>query len=218
MSALAVFRTRTPTPATRTSSGRQPVAAIGGLTAASEELVTTGLAAAAAAKVSLDRTAPPRTLGTRARRVLWARLDPALVTAGLAADRAPAPPPSPAAADAPADPPADPVPPAPAARLPSAISRVELTIDSLRNYELIRPIPVVVESLGERNYVAEMPDLNITTTASNPSDILITLKDRIAQVYDGLRITKYLDAEQSRQLKVLETYIAKSRRGWLDRR
>ena len=50
---------------------------------------------------------------------------------------------------------------------------VELTIDSLRNYELIRPIPVVVESLGERNFVAEMPDLNISTSANNQSDILI---------------------------------------------
>jgi hypothetical protein len=215
MNALAVFRTRIPTPATRTSSGRQPAARIGGLTAATEELVTTAPAASAAAKFSLGCTAPSRILGTRARRTLWARLEPALVTAGLAAARTPAPSPPPAAAPAA---PAAAAAAASAARLPSAISRVELTIDSLRNYELIRPIPVIVESLGERNYVAEMPDLNITTTASNPSDILITLKDRIAQVYDGLRITKYLDAEQSRQLKVLETYIAKSRRGWLDRR
>jgi hypothetical protein len=106
----------------------------------------------------------------------------------------------------------------PPAKPPSAISRVELTIDSLRTYDLIRPIPVIVESLGERNYVAEMPDLNISTTASNPSDIIITLKDRIAQVYDNLRVLKHLDAEQSRQLKVLESYIAKTRRGWLDRR
>jgi hypothetical protein len=106
------------------------------------------------------------------------------------------------------------VPPKP----PSAISRVELTIDSLRTYDLSRPIPVVVESLGERNYVAEMPDLNISVSASNPSEIIITLKDRIAQVYDSLRILKHPDAEQARQLRVLETYIVKTRRGWLDRR
>jgi len=112
---------------------------------------------------------------------------------------------------------ADAVPPAGSPKPPSAISRVELTIDSLRNYELTRPIPVVVESLGERNFVAEMPELNISTTASNPSDILITLKDRIAQVYDGLRIKKNLDTEQARQLRLLETYIGRSRRSWLDR-
>jgi hypothetical protein len=114
----------------------------------------------------------------------------------------------------PAAPPANAPPPKP----PSAISRVELTIDSLRTYDLSRPIPVVVESLGERNYVAEMPDLNLSVSASNPSEIIITLKDRIAQVYDGLRILKHPDAEQARQLRILETYIVKTRRGWLDRR
>jgi hypothetical protein len=112
----------------------------------------------------------------------------------------------------------DMAPPVTLPKPPSTISRVELTIDSLHNYELIRPIPVVVESLGERNFVAEVADLNISTTASNASDILLTLKDRIAQVYDGLRIKKNLDIEQARQLRVLETYIGKSRRSWLDRR
>jgi hypothetical protein len=107
---------------------------------------------------------------------------------------------------------------APAPKPPSAISRVELTIDSLRTYDLSRPIPVVVESLGERNYHAEMADLNISVSASNPSEIIITLKDRIAQVYDGLRILRHPDAEQARQLRILETYIVKTRRGWLDRR
>ena len=63
-----------------------------------------------------------------------------------------------------------------------------------------------------------MPDLNVSTTASNPSDILITLKDRITQAYDALRIKKNLDIEQARQLRFLETYIGKSRRSWLDRR
>jgi hypothetical protein len=104
------------------------------------------------------------------------------------------------------------------AKAASAISRTELEIDSLRTYDLVRPISVVVEGLGERNYVAEVPDMNISISASNQSDIIIILKDRIAQIYDGLRLLKHLDAEQSRQLKVLESYIAKTRRGWLDRR
>jgi hypothetical protein len=107
---------------------------------------------------------------------------------------------------------------APPAKAASAISRIELAIDSLRTYDLVRPIPVVVEVLGERNYVAEMPDLNISISASNQSDIIIILKERIAQIYDGLRLLKHLDVEQSRQLRVLESYIAKTRRGWLDRR
>jgi hypothetical protein len=125
-----------------------------------------------------------------------------------------------------ADPVADPVadrvaapPPAPAApKQSSETARVELTIDSLRNYEIIKPIPVFVESLGERHFVAEVPDLNITTSASNLSEILIVLKDNVTQTYDRLRIRKSLDAEETRQLKLLETYIGKSRRSWLDRR
>ena len=106
----------------------------------------------------------------------------------------------------------------PAQKPPSAISRVELTIDSLRNYELVRPIPVIVESLGDRHLVAEVPDLNISTSASSSSEILISVKDRVTQLYDGLRIKKTLDMEQTRQLRILESYIGKSRRGWLDRR
>ena len=63
-----------------------------------------------------------------------------------------------------------------------------------------------------------MPDLNITTSASNLSEILIVLKDNVTQTYDRLRIRKSLDAEQTKQLRLLETYIGKSRRSWLDRR
>jgi hypothetical protein len=98
-------------------------------------------------------------------------------------------------------------------------SKIELTIDSLRSYELVKPIPVFVESLGERHYVAEVPDLNITTSASSLSEILIVLKNSITQTYDELRIRKNQDPEQARQLKALEAYIGKSKRsGWLDRR
>ena len=110
---------------------------------------------------------------------------------------------------------------APAASLSkptSGTSRVELTIDSLRTYELVKPIPVFVEALGERHYVAEVPDMNITTSASSLSEILIVLKDSVTQTYDRLRIRRNLEPEQARQLKMLETYIGKSKRGWLDRR
>jgi hypothetical protein len=100
----------------------------------------------------------------------------------------------------------------------SGTSRVELTIDSLRTYQLVKPIPVFVEALGERHYVAEVPDMNITTSASSLSEILIVLKDSVTQTYDRLRIRRNLEPEQARQLKMLETYIGKSKRGWLDRR
>jgi hypothetical protein len=233
MNQLNVFKSTTRTPIARVSSGLNPISTITGLSAAAEELVTTAVTSSTA-KVSLDRVAQPHSLNTGSRRSLWARVQPALSVSGLVATRQPSRPPHGVAADADnvanivtdtadvakvvdAGDLVNAAPPAASPKPPSAISRVELTIDSLRNYELIRPIPVVVESLGERNYVAEMPELNISTTASNPSDILITLKDRIAQVYDGLRIKKNLDTEQARQLRLLETYIGRSRRGWLDR-
>jgi hypothetical protein len=234
MNRLNVFRSTTRTPSARISSVLHPVATISGLGAAAEEFVTTTVQASTAV-VSLDRGARPRTRSAQARRLLWAKVQPVLSVGDMVAERGPAvalpgqahmadrrgqahmAEPAAIAATA-GDVAADAAPAAASPKPPSAISRVELTIDSLRNYELIKPIPVVVESLGERNYVAEMPDLNISTSAGNPSDILITLKDRIAQVYDGLRIKKNLDAEQSRQLRLLETYIGKSRRSWLDRR
>jgi hypothetical protein len=106
----------------------------------------------------------------------------------------------------------------PVPKTASGTSRVELTIDSLRTYELVKPIPVFVESLGERHYVAEVPDLNINTSASSLSEILIVLKDSITQAYDELRIRRSLDPQQARQLKMLERYIGKSKRGWLERR
>jgi hypothetical protein len=242
-------------PSARVSSGLHSIATITGLRAAAEEFVTTTVTASTA-RVSLERIAPPPSHSTRPRRLLWARVQPALSTGGLVAARGPARPTlalAAVASDAVAGDAADRnvvdihvvdsdavhgdvfdsgaaerdvfggdvvdmIPQVTSPKPPSAIARVELTIDSLHNYELIRPIPVVVESLGERNFVAEMPDLNISTTASNQSDILITLKDRITQVYDALRIKKNLDIEQARQLRFLETYIGKSRRGWLDRR
>ncbi len=233
MSGLNIFRTTTAIPAAWISSGLHPIAMISGLRAEDEELVTTVLAASAAS-FKLHRAPQMRSRPARARRIIWFTLQPALSVGGISPTPEPTlkpVAPAPAAVPSIMEPPAAEYPSAafasgtaiappemPAPKRPSAISRVELTIDSLRTYDLSRPIPVVVELLGERNYVAEMPDLNISVSASNPSEIIIALKDRIAQVYDGLRILKHLDAEQARHLKILETYIVRTRRGWLDRR
>jgi len=203
-----------PTPAARISTGLHPIAMIAGLCAGTEELTTA--VTGSTAIISVDRVTQRRSFSTRSRRLQWAKVQPALSVAGMVATReSTSLPPRVSANNRDT---ADAAPPPTSAKPPSATSFVELTIDSLHSYELIKPIPVIVESLGDRNYVAEMPDLNISTTAANPSDILITLKDRIAQVYNGLRIKKNLDAEQTRQLQLLETYIGSSRRSWLDRR
>jgi hypothetical protein len=232
MNRLQIISSKTWTPWTLVSSGLHPTTTTSGLNTTAEELVTT-VALASTATVNLDRTASSRLLSSRARRSLWARVQDSLTVEGMSATRGP--PARPDAntinedgasgavnADAPADAVnADGLADAAAASLSKPISgtsRVELTIDSLRTYELVKPIPVFVEALGERHYVAEVPDLNITTSASSLSEILIVLKDSVTQTYDRLHIRRNLEPEQARQLKMLETYIGKSKRGWLDRR
>ncbi len=244
MSQPYVFRATTARPSARVSSGLHPVSTIAGLRAGGEEIVKTRLTAAVGTR-GLHRTAAVPSRRIDARRMLRLTIEPALSVGGISASPEPSPGGRPSVEEAaplpvspgdisPSSASPDPPPPAPdpaplptaaadpppntAAKPASAIARVELTIDSLRAYDLSRPIPIVVEALNERNYVAEIPELNISISASNPSEIIITLKERIAQVYDSLRLLKHLDGEQSRQLKVLESYIVKSRRGWLDRR
>jgi hypothetical protein len=241
MSELEIIRSSTRTPSTLLSSGLHPITTTSGLNATAEEPFST-VVVASRTKVSLDRTAASRLISTRSRRSLWTRVRDALSVEGMAAMRDVPGKSYPGADDrdgladatkkdgfdggASGDGPgdvanADGFADARAASLPkptSETSRVELTIDSLRTYELVKPIPVFVESLGERHYVAEVPDLNITTSASSLSEILIVLKDSVTQTYDKLRIRRSLDPEQSRQLKMLEKYIGKSKRGWLDRR
>jgi hypothetical protein len=234
MSGVEIVRSSTRTPSRLVSSLSHPAATTSGLRATAEECLTTVVAASPT--ISLGRTGASRLFSSRARRPQWTSIRDALAVGGLAADREGAAPPQPAPADPPAAATADPTtadaipsaaaaisPPiaVPADRAPApgyGTSRIELTIDSLRTYELVKPIPVFVEALGERHYVAEVPDLNITTSASSLSEILIVLKDSITQTYDELRIRRHQDPEQARQLKTLETYIGKSRRGWLERR
>jgi len=108
--------------------------------------------------------------------------------------------------------------PAPAANPPKSPPRtdkVELTIDSLQNYELLKPIRVVVESLGDKVFVAEAPDLNVSTSGNSVGGALILLKDHISTIYEGYTSKKNLDGERARQFKVFETYIGRRRRNWM---
>ena len=98
---------------------------------------------------------------------------------------------------------------------PTRQERVELAIDSLQNYELLKPIKVVVESLGDKVFVAEAPDLNVSTSGNSIGDVLILLKNQITNMYEDQTSKKNLDGERSRQFKVLETYIGRPRRNWM---
>jgi len=94
-------------------------------------------------------------------------------------------------------------------------NKVELTIDSLQNYELLKPIRVVVESLGDKVFVAEAPELNVSTTGNSVGGALILLKDHISTIYEGYTSKKNLDGERARQFKEFETYIGRPRRNWM---
>ena len=93
--------------------------------------------------------------------------------------------------------------------------KVELTIDSLQNYELLKPIRVVIESLGDKVFVAEAPELNVSTSGTSIGGALILLKDHITTIYEGYTSKKNLDSERARQFKIFETYIGRPRRRWM---
>jgi hypothetical protein len=67
---------------------------------------------------------------------------------------------------------------------PIRTDKVELTIDSLQNYELFKPIRVVVESLGDKVFVAEAPDLNVSTTGNSVGGALILAYPVDTQAYN----------------------------------
>jgi hypothetical protein len=97
---------------------------------------------------------------------------------------------------------------------PSRAERIELAIDSLQNYELIKPIPVLIESLGDKVFVAEAPDLNVSTTGNSVGAAFLLLKDHIITTYEGYRSKKGLDSERTRQLGIFDKYIGKTKRHW----
>lgn len=92
--------------------------------------------------------------------------------------------------------------------------RIELAIDSLHNYDLNKPIPVLIESLGDKVFLAEVPDLNLSTTGNSIGSVFLMLKEQIVTTYEGYRSKKTLDAEQAQQLRAFDQYIGKARRHW----
>ena len=98
---------------------------------------------------------------------------------------------------------------------PPRIDKIELTIDSLQNYELLKPIRVIVESLGDKVFVAEAPELNVSTSGTSVGGVLISLKDHVSSTYEGYTSRQNLDSERARQFKMFETYIGRPRRKWM---
>jgi hypothetical protein len=73
----------------------------------------------------------------------------------------------------------------------------------------------LIESLGDKVFIAEVSGLDISITGDNIGGVLRQLKEHIANIYEGHRTNSNPKPENARQLKVLETYIGKTRRNWL---
>ncbi|HJU17423.1 MAG TPA: hypothetical protein VJ770_13270 [Stellaceae bacterium] len=102
---------------------------------------------------------------------------------------------------------------APAAK-PVKPGRIEMTIDSLPNYDLLQPIPVVIEALGDRVFAAEAPDLQISTTGSSVGGSFLQLKEQIAAIYEQCRQKNTVTPERLHQIRLFQSYIGKAKRGW----
>jgi hypothetical protein len=87
--------------------------------------------------------------------------------------------------------------------------RIELIIDSLPNHTLIEPIPISIESLGEKVFTAAVRNLDISTTGNSIGEALLVLKGQIETIYQDLsKKQQNLDVHQKRTLQMLHTYIA----------
>jgi hypothetical protein len=102
----------------------------------------------------------------------------------------------------------------PPPRKSARAEKIELAIDKLPNHELIKPIPVLIESLGDKVFIAEALDLEISITGSSMGGVLLQLKEHIANIYEGHRASNNLKPEAARQLKAMEGYIGRTRRNW----
>ncbi len=169
-----------------------------------------------AAVTSSNRIASSRILTNRARRRLWVSFEPALPVKGTVMTHES--PQTPAIEEAEPElsgpPDAPPETNTPAPKKSAGADKIELAIDKLPNHELIQPIPVLIESLGDKVFIAEVPGLDISITGNSVGGVLLQLKEHIANIYEGHRASNNLKPENARQLKVLETYIGKTRRNW----
>jgi hypothetical protein len=89
-----------------------------------------------------------------------------------------------------------------------AAPTTELIIDSLPHHQLIEPIPVTIDLVGDALCTASVRDLDISATGSSIGDALLLLKEQIEFVYDGLSGRRHLSNDQKAVLQTLHTYIA----------
>jgi hypothetical protein len=192
------------TPAVFISSGSPLAASMSRVDSGQADVFVIGFAASNAV-ISSNLNLRFLRLSSGTRRPRWGVIQSTVAPEGIAASElAPDPPPNTAPEAGPIQ----------TASKPSRLERIELAIDSLQNYELIKPIPVLVESLGDKVFVAEAPDLNISTTGNSVGAAFLLLKEQILSAYEGNRSKRVSDSDRARLLAVFEKYIGRPRRHW----
>jgi hypothetical protein len=93
--------------------------------------------------------------------------------------------------------------------------RIELSIESLPNYLLIEPIPVVIDPVGDAAYTAWVRNLDTNATGQSVVEALLMLKERIAFVYEDLNSRAHVTGEQRATLQMLHTYIEPKKPAWV---
>ena len=195
------------------STGSRPATSVSLLDTSADGTYTM-MTGASTSVTSTNRTAPSQILTNRARPSLWVRLERPSPVGDVAVTRELRQTPAIAEPEPSGSRNSAPEAPTPASKKSAGAERIDLAIDRLPNHELIKPIPVLVESLGDKVFIAEVPGLDISMTGNSIGAVLLELKDRIANIYEAHRGTTNLSADKARQLNVLESYIGKTRRNW----
>ena len=195
------------------STGSRPATSVSLLDTSADGMFTM-MAGAATSVTSTNRTAPSQILTNRARASLWVRLERPLPVGDVSVTREPGQTPAIAEPEPSDSRDSAPAAPAPTPKKSAGAERIELAIDKLPNHELIKPIPVLVEALGDKVFIAEVPGLDISMTGNSMAGVLLQLKECVANIYEAHRGSTNLSADKAGQLKALESYIGKTRRNW----
>jgi len=86
-------------------------------------------------------------------------------------------------------------------------SKIDLTIDSLPNLELIETIPITIVQLGDKLFTATVNALRLSGTGSTLSESVVTVKEERVDLYERLTKRQKLDEQEKNDLQYLQSHI-----------
>jgi len=84
---------------------------------------------------------------------------------------------------------------------------IELSIDSLPHFQLIEPIPVTINSLGDRLFTATVAALRLSGTGDTLGDALVTVKEQLEALYQRLAKSTGLSEDEKSDLQYLNSHV-----------